>query len=158
VNISKDDAYLFNYFHFTNGQVEAEPKKDQWDIAFTVFTNSTPSGGPGAPLIPFEFKDFVIQNRNKVEVAQVMIADVAFDAFAEANLAGAVFKTSQKTIGSSWRTIPSNSSTPPSVNTDRFYVIKDPAGNFYKLKFTALTKSGERGHPSFEFALVKKGS
>lgn len=156
VNVTRDNAYLFNYVSFESGLVVAEPKKDQWDIAFTVFTNSTPSGPPGAPLIPFEFKDFVIQNRNNVESVQILTATISYEAFAEANLAGLTFSSSQKAIGSSWRSIPSNSSIPPSVNADRFYVIKDPAGNFYKLRFTALTQAGERGRPSIEFALVKK--
>ncbi len=154
VNVSRDNAYLFNYVHFENGLVQAEPKKDQWDIAFTVFTNSF-SLGP-ATTIPFEFKDFVIQNRNGVESVQIMTATISYDAFAEANLAGLTFSSSQKSIGSSWRSIPSNSTTPPSVNSDRFYVIKDPAGNIYKMRFTALTQAGERGRPSIEFALVKK--
>ena len=31
-------------------------------------------------------------------------------------------------------------------------------GNYYKIRFTSLTKNGERGYPSFEFDLVKKAT
>lgn len=160
VNVTKDNAYLFNYINFNSGLVEAEPKKDQWDIAFTVFTNTFPSdpSNPSSPLVPFEFKDYIIQNRYEVETAQVLMSSVSYENFTEANLAGVTFSTSQKAIGSNWRSIPSNSSTPPSLRTDRFYLIKDAAGNIYKLKFTALTNAGVRGFPAFDFALVVKGS
>lgn len=155
INVAKDDDYVFNYVHFTNGLVEAEPKKEAWDIAFTVFTNSFPLDA--STFIPFEFKDFVIQNRS-TSTLQIMTSTKSFESFAESDLIGLTLSTSQKGIGSSWRSIPSNSSTPPSVNSDRFYIVKDGANNYYKIKFTALTKSGERGHPAFNFELVKKGN
>ncbi|WP_255157753.1 HmuY family protein [Siphonobacter sp. BAB-5385] len=46
------------------------------------------------------------------------------------------------------------------MKTDRFYVIKDAAGNVYKLKFINYTSTdgGERGYPNIEYKLVKKGS
>ncbi|MFC3333937.1 HmuY family protein [Flavobacterium palustre] len=34
---------------------------------------------------------------------------------------------------------------------DCFYVVKDAAGNYYKLKFLTMTNvAGERGHVTFE--------
>ncbi|MNY82828.1 hypothetical protein D3C86_2251700 [compost metagenome] len=42
------------------------------------------------------------------------------------------------------------------LRTDRFYVVKDPAGNIYKLKFTGgLSAAGERGYPTFQYAILK---
>ena len=42
------------------------------------------------------------------------------------------------------------------LRTDRFFVIKDPAGNVYKLKFTGGAKADlERGHPTFQYAILK---
>ena len=37
-----------------------------------------------------------------------------------------------------------------------FYVIKDPNGNIYKLKFTGLlNNNGARGYPEFKYELLK---
>ncbi|WP_304038343.1 HmuY family protein, partial [Mesonia mobilis] len=36
-----------------------------------------------------------------------------------------------------------------------FYVIEDPEGNLYKLRFTAMmNQNGVRGYPSFEYSLL----
>lgn len=157
IEVTRDNAYLFNYINFDAGLVSVEPKKSQWDIAFTVFTNTTAIGGPGSALIPYVFLDVVVQNRFEVQTVEVLNTTVAYENFGEANLGGLAFGTSQINIGSKWRTGGGPTSS-PALRTDRFYVIKDAAGNIYKLKFTALTQNGERGRPQFEFALVAKGS
>ncbi|MFN4197555.1 MAG: HmuY family protein [Flavobacterium sp.] len=57
----------------------------------------------------------------------------------------------QRVIGSNWRTGGGPTSL-PSPRDDRFYVLKDPAGNIYKIRFIAMTNgAGERGNPSFEY-------
>jgi hypothetical protein len=36
------------------------------------------------------------------------------------------------------------------------YVVKDVAGNYYKVKFLAMTNdAGERGYPTLEYAILK---
>ncbi|MEQ8413220.1 MAG: HmuY family protein [Imperialibacter sp.] len=40
------------------------------------------------------------------------------------------------------------------VYEDRFYIIKDASGNYYKLKFTALMQTGERGKPQIASELL----
>ncbi len=72
-----------------------------------------------------------------------------------ANIAGLTFGSSQVNIGSSWRSGGGPGSS-PAVRADRFYVVKDADGNYYKVKFTALTTNGERGKPQLQYALVKK--
>lgn len=154
VEITKNTDYRFTYVSFGSGNVIVEPAKDKWDIAWTGFTNSTNFGtGP----VPYYFQDIVLQNTVGVQTARVLNSTITYDAFAEANIASVTFGTSQINIGSDWRS-GGGPSTSPSVRTDRFYVIKDGAGNVYKLKFTALTTNGERGKPQFQFALVKKAS
>ncbi len=42
------------------------------------------------------------------------------------------------------------------VKDNRFFVIKDAAGNYYKLRFNAVVNdSGERGNPEFEYELLQ---
>ncbi|NOT76082.1 MAG: hypothetical protein HOP08_14240 [Cyclobacteriaceae bacterium] len=151
--ITKDPAYRFNYFSFTSGNtLVAEPLPKKWDIAWTGFTNSANIGYP----IPYYFQDFVLQNTQaQVTALLLSTATITYENFTEANLTGLTLLAPQTTIGSTWRTL----APPPAVATvrsDRYYIVKDPDGNIYKLRFTAIITSGERGKPQFEFKLLKK--
>ena len=152
INIAKDAAYFFRYISFETGAVNVEPPATKWDIAWTHFSNSVNFGGGE---VPYLYQDIILQNRN-VEVAKVLTSVTSFEAFTETNLAGLSFSTSQTTIGADWRS-GGGPGTAPAVRTDRFYVLKDADGNYYKLRFTALTQNGERGYPAYEIGLVKKG-
>jgi hypothetical protein len=155
IQITKNTEFAFNYVSLATGAVSVDPAKDRWDIAWTGFANSTDFGtGP----VPYYFQDVIIQNTSGVETVQVLTSTISYDAFAESNIAALDFSNqSQVKIGSSWRS-GGGPGTAPSIRTDRFYVVKDSDGNYYKVKFTALTTGGERGKPKLEFALVKKGS
>lgn len=151
INIGKDATYFFKYISFETGAVNVEPAANKWDIAWTYFSNSVNFGGGD---VPYLYQDIILQNRN-VQVAEVLTSSVTFDAFGEANLAGLTLLSGQTSIGSNWRS-GGGPTSGPAVRTDRFYVIKDGDGNYYKLRFTALTQNGERGYPAYEVVLVKK--
>ena len=152
VDIAKEDAYNFKYISFENGPVDVEPKKDKWDFAWTYFSNAT---NFGTGEVPYTFQDVVLQNRN-VEVAKVLTSVKTYEDFAEADLTGQTFLATQTAIGSDWRSGGGPSSA-PAVRADRYYVVKDGDGNYYKVRFTAMTQNGERGYPALEYALVKRG-
>lgn len=152
IQITKDPKFSFQYVSMATGAVEVEPVKERWDIAWTAFSNSTNFGsGP----VPYYFQDVILQNTNGVGTAQVLSANIAYENFTEADLAGITFGTSQTNIGSGWRS-GGGPGSGPSLKNDRFYIIKDADGNVYKLKFTALTQSGERGRPAFDYELIKE--
>lgn len=155
IQITKNESYSFQYVSMTTGAVVVEPTKERWDIAWTAFSNSTNFGsGP----VPYYFQDITLQNTVGVQTVQVLTSTISYEAFAESNIAALDFgNQSQAKIGSSWRSGGGPGSA-PAIRTDRFYVVKDSDGNYYKVKFTALTTGGERGKPKLEFALVKKGS
>jgi hypothetical protein len=155
IQITKDAALAFNYVSLATGAVNVEPAKDKWDIAWTGFANSTNFGtGP----VPYYFQDIVLQNTTGVQTLQIMNTTKTYEAFAESDLTGLDFGVqSQVKIGANWRS-GGGPGVPAAIRTDRFYVVKDSDGNYYKVKFTALTTGGERGKPKLEFALVKKGS
>jgi hypothetical protein len=155
IQVTRNNAYAFNYINFNTGSIEVEPAKDKWDIAFTVFTNTTALGP--TTLIPYVFLDVVLQNREAVQAVQVLTSTISYENFGEANVTGLTFSSSQLAIGTNWRT-GGGPNSGPAVRTDRFFVVKDADNNYYKLRFTALSQNGERGRPRFEFALVKKGS
>lgn len=152
VDIPKDQNYFFNYASFETGKLSVEPEATKWDIAWTYFSNVTNFGSE----VPYLFQDVVLQNRN-VEVAQVLEATKTYADFTANDINGLQFSKNQTSIGSGWRSGGGPGSA-PQVRTDRFYVLKDGAGNVYKLKFTALTQDNERGYPAVEYALVKEGN
>lgn len=147
ITISKNSDYNFSHFSFsTNTLVDVEPQKEKWDICFSVFTNVLTGAGS------YGFSDFVFHNRKGNATAYQVSTDViAYDDFTTANIDTTAFSEDQTTIGSTWRDVFSGI-----ARADRFYIINDPNGNIYKLKFLALTNSdGERGYPEFEYELLQ---
>jgi len=155
IDITKDVAYNFEFVSLEKGAtVDVEPAKDRWDLKWgysMYFTNF------GSGLIPYGFSDMVFTNNlGGVEAAEVLTTTATYDAFAESNLTGITFSKAADVIGSKWRVTQGTIG----VKTDRFYLIKDPAGNIYKLKFISFhaNDGGERGKPKLEYKLVKKGA
>ncbi|WP_432670643.1 HmuY family protein [Flavobacterium sp. SM2513] len=157
--ITKNAAYNFTFFSFTtNNTVQVEPQKNQWDINFTTFTNVVNFGS----LVPYHYSDFVVSNlKGNVKAYQVLTSEFTYDAFSIANVNASKFTDDQRNIGSNWRStsVTGSDGIPVSqfvLKTDRFYVIKDAAGNHYKLKFTGgANEAGERGYPKFQYTLIK---
>lgn len=152
VDIPKDAAHFFKYFSFETGIVPVAPEKQKWDIAWTYFGNVVNFGGGE---VPYMYQDMIVQNRN-IQVAKVLTSFKAYTDFSDADLAAQTFSSSQVAIGADWRS-GGGPTSGPAVRTDRYYIIKDAANNYYKVRFTSLTDGGVRGYPSFEFKLVKKG-
>lgn len=157
--ISKNAAFNFTFFSLLEKKtVNVEPQKTQWDISFTTFTNII----PGATPSPYFYPDYILNNlKGGAKAYMVSVLDaVTYDNFTLANVDASKFTADQRGIGSLWR------STSVVVNgipvsqfvlkTDRFFVVKDPAGNVYKLKFTGgASETGERGFPKFQYAILK---
>lgn len=148
LTIAKDAQYNFRYVSFSTGAVEVEPAKANWDIqwGYSIYYTGT---------TPYAFSDLVFSNHLAgTQVAEVLTSTVGYDAYAESNVATTTFSASRNTISSNWRV---TSGGTVGVKTDRFYVIKDSAGNVYKLKFISFgPDGGTRGYPVLTYALVKK--
>ena len=154
LDVTKDAAYSFNYVSLDKGAVSVEPAKDKWDIQWTWSLYYT---SLGAGNVPYAFSDLVFTNhRAGVQVAEVLTSAVTYDAYAESNIATTTFKGERNVIASNWRVTQGT----VGVRTDRFYVIKDAAGNVYKLKFLNFhaADGGVRGYPNIDYKLVKKGA
>ncbi|MCL9805519.1 hypothetical protein NAT51_08295 [Flavobacterium amniphilum] len=151
INITKDEAHNFSFVSLLNGAlVNAEPLKQKWDINLGTFMNYTQYNGQD---VSYYYPDFVTSNTiNGTRVYEVLTSEFTYDAFTTANVDANKFNTTaaadRRAIGANWRaTYPS-----ASLKTDRFYVVKDAAGNIYKLKFTAMVNgSSERGNITFEY-------
>lgn len=155
VIITKNTAYNHSFFSLVNGAAvtTAEPQKDKWDIILTPFMNYTSlTGQPGGPDVSYFFGDFVITNSLAgTRAYEVLTSSVAYANFSLANVTTANFETTaaadRRAIGANWR-----STVPLAVRADRFYVVKDVAGNIYKVRFTSLlSTASERGTTTFEY-------
>lgn len=151
LDIVKDPEYNFIFASLeTNKVVSVEPRKGSWDFQWAY---STYNSGLNTP---YWFQDFILTNHLAgVEAAEVMIsATVTYANFAKSNLTGLTFSNKRDAIGSKWRS-GGGPTSGPAVRSDRFYVVKDPTGNYYKLRFTSLGADGKRGRPEFEYTLLK---
>jgi hypothetical protein len=151
IDVSKDDKFNFRYASLaTNSVVNVEPEKAKWDILWTLTTYKA------SPTIPYTFSDFVyINSLAGVQAAEVLTSTVAYADYGETHVPTTTFSNNKNVIGSNWRTA---SPSGTGVKTDRFYVIKDAAGNVYKLRFVSFSSSdgGERGKPVIDYKLVKQ--
>ncbi|WP_244428571.1 HmuY family protein [Flavobacterium sp. B17] len=152
VTITKNTAYNYNFISLKNKkEVSIQPEKKKWDICFTVFTNTISGAGS------YIYADFVtINNVGGAGAYEVIVPATtsgveAYNSFKTSDIDQAKFiYNDQRVIGSNWR-------NPVGVNGlevygDRFYVVKDAEGYYFKLRFTRLTStSGERGYPQFEY-------
>lgn len=160
IDVPKDADYNFNFVSLeSDAIVKAEPGKANWDIEWSYSTNN--SGGN----TPYWFQDFVLLNyaggAGAVEIIKSSSAEAeaAYTSFAEADLTGVTFISKRDVIGSKWRSTGGPNGGATGIRRDRFYVIKDPRGNVYKLKFVSMgvaSDGGERGKPVIEYKLVKK--
>ncbi|TDP00808.1 HmuY family protein [Flavobacterium sp. 245] len=161
--IAKDAAYNFSFFSLTTGStVSVEPEKTKWDLNFTTFTNYIPSADANNnPIeVTYGYSDFITTNaKGGTQAYQVLVsAGISYTDFKKANVVEtnfAVSATDQRVIGSNWRSGGGPTSL-PSIRTDRFYVVKDAAGNYYKVKFLSLTNdAGVRGNSVLEYAILQ---
>ena len=154
VDIDANSAFNFSFLSLETGQlVAAEPRKANWDIQWGYSTSNSGT----VPPTPYWFQDFVLINHLAgAGAAEVLTADISYEAFNDSHLEGLNVLTTRDAIGSKWRsTFPTATA---GVRRDRFYVIKDPNGHYYKLKFVSMgttADGGERGKPVIEYSLVK---
>jgi HmuY protein len=155
-SIVKNNAFHFQNFSFDNGIVNAQPEKMKWDL---VWTYAQFQANFGAGFVPYNFSDLIAVNSlSGVEVKQKVYADAttatnAFAAYNRDSVTANPTSPGRWTIGSNWR------STQPATGArqDRFYIIKDPIGNYYKVKCLTMgvNDGGERGRPEFKYALIQ---
>ncbi len=157
IEIQKNPQYNYQFLSLADKKVvNVEPEKAKWDIQWTYSVYYT-SFGSG--LIPYAFSDLVfINSKAGVKVAEVLTGEtVSYETYTASNIATTDFVSDRDGIGSKWRV---TSGSPLGVRDDRFYVVMDPAGNVYKLKFinfhSTAVDGGERGYPNIQYALVKK--
>lgn len=152
LSISKNTAYNYNFVSLKNNkELFIQPEKKKWDICFTVFTNTIVGAGS------YIYADFVtINNVGGAAAYEVIVPSTSSGVEAYTNFKSSDVDQSkfihndQRIIGANWRNPVGTNGL--EVYGDRFYVIKDAEGFYFKLRFTRLTSTaGERGRPQFEY-------
>lgn len=150
VSIAKNAAYNFTFFSFnTNQTVSVEPEKDKWDLGFTVFTNVIAGAGS------YGYSDFVLNNiRAGIKAYRINVSlplNIHYAGFTKDKVDEALFQDDQRVIGADWRDVFTGT-----AYNDRFYVLKDHDGNYYKIRMLGfLSDNGHRGYPKFEYKLLQ---
>lgn len=152
LDIPKDNNFNHTFVSVESKKiVTVEPKKAEWDIQWGYGTSNSGLGSP------YWFQDFIsINNLAGVQAAEVMTSTVTYENYKESDIAGTTFLTNRDAIGGKWRV---TSGASVGIRSDRFYVVKDAGGNYYKLKFMKMGLAGdlgERGKPVIDYVLVKK--
>ncbi|MET3036962.1 HmuY family protein [Chryseobacterium sp. NRRL B-14859] len=155
--MTKDTEYNFMFFNLKTGTpINIQPKKKRWDIVFTTFTNEVFMNGNSAGS--YFFADFVSTNiLNGVGAYQVSVTgslDQAYNAFTLKDVDPDKFIfNDQRAIGDKWRTTTGTTEVQGAfVYADRFFVLKDAEGFYFKLRFNKMKNNeGERGFTNFEF-------
>ncbi len=158
VIVEKNLAYNYSFVSLKNKkQVFIQPEKNKWDLCFTVFTNVIEGAGS------YIYADFVNNNNlGGVGAYEVIVTSGsginAYNNFKLEDVVQSKFVyKDHRVIGGNWRNPVGENGL--EVYGDRFYIIKDAEGYYFKLKFTRFTKSetdntgvaGERGFPQFEY-------
>lgn len=159
--ITKDEAFHFKYVSFDNGLLTtAEPEQFNWDIVWCTSIYETLNGSVMSAYI---FSDMVgvnylsgvttIEKKYDDEAA----ASQAFNTYSLAEAQAETLSNYRWAIGANWRQTAAPGVLNPGVNKKRFYVVKDPQGNYYKLKFLSFTTEdgGTRGKPELKYELLK---
>ncbi|MCC8088888.1 MAG: HmuY family protein [Rikenellaceae bacterium] len=152
VEIKKNDLYNIISLSLETGDIViAEPQAEKWDIMYGYSVQSTPF--MGIPR-PYFMQDMIlINNIGGVTAAQIFEEEIGFDNISVDDLAGIRFSNDRLVIGDSWRSVSAG------VYTDRYYVIKDPAGNYYKMQGVRGgfgEDGGIRGNPVIRYYLINE--
>lgn len=148
--ISKNTAYNFSFLSLDNAStVNVEPEALKWDIMWSFYTINAGR--------PYFAQDIIVTNNIAgAQAAQVKTTSTLnYANFSKSDLSSITLSSNRLAIGSSWRAVVGPSL---GVYTDRFYVVKDPNGSYYKLRFLKMgigNDGGERGRPVIEYSLLK---
>lgn len=154
--VTKDAEYNYKFFSFTTGTyADIQPKKKEWDLCFTVFTNLTlnPANDQYTSYI---YPDIMLHNiLGGVGVYEVTTAigqgETEYNNFKKENIDVVKFNyNDQRAIGSNWRTTTGQNGA--EVYANKFYILRDSDGFYYKIRFLRMKDdNNNRGYPQFEY-------
>jgi hypothetical protein len=161
LEVPKDANVHYKLVSFETGVLaNGQPEKTKWDLVWSYSVFHTDFGGG---LVPYNFSDLIaLNNLSNVQAKQKVYADAtaaaaAYTSFNKDSVNAGInaVAAGRWTIGSNWRS--TSPPTPVGAYQNRFYLIKDANGNYYKLKCLSMgagTDGGTRGKPRFQYDLI----
>ncbi len=160
ITVTKDNSFNLTGISLSTGQiVNMEPMSSAWDIDFGGVFSYYGTQGPLAAGLTYS--DYTVHNTlGGVGLYQITVEDDStpnYTNFSYSDINESSFVNSDRAvIGSGWRSVDFMTGE-TSVREDRYYIIKDTSGNYYKLRFTAVeSETGERGNPQFQYELLEE--
>lgn len=155
VAIAKDANYNSSFLSFADKKtVSVEPQVKKWDI---MWGYNTGLRSPDYQSVYF-LQDYVsINTLGGVQAVEVLTSTTSYANFTKANLTDLAFSPNKNVIGDKWRSTSAYGGGTLGIMADRFYVVKDSDGSYYKLRFLKMglnNDGGERGRPVIEYALL----
>jgi hypothetical protein len=123
VNITKDEAYYFNYISFENGPVIAEPKKEEWDIVWTSSTISL--NKPEQTPEPYFLSQALHQNLHTRSAMGP--SNIDYFTFSDSDVPNLSFNTYKTISDLSWISM-------LRINND-YRIIRTSRNTLYKFRF-----------------------
>jgi hypothetical protein len=150
IMIIKNDTVNYVYFNFdTKQQVNIEPNKEIWDLAFgpyydlaTLFSVTIPYA-VGGSFINSGFSEAVLDSVN------------SFDQINAGMIPGYEFRSQRDIPGYSWKNVTVDATGGGTatymVKSNYNYIFHTAEDHYYKLKFLSYMHNGLSGYPQFEF-------
>lgn len=149
IQIIKSDSATYVYYNFdTNLQVNTEPNKEIWDLAFAPYYDLATNFGVtipypvGGSFLNSGYTEAVLDSANPFNSIDIgMIPDYEF--IRQRNIPGYRWKIPNVNI--------SSGSASYKVITKYTYIFHTSDDHYYKLRFISYEHLAESGYPQFEF-------
>jgi hypothetical protein len=150
IRIIKNDTVNYVYFNFdTKQQVNIEPKKEIWDLAFgpyydlaTLFSVTIPYA-VGGSYINSGYTEAVLDSVN------------SYDQIDAGNIPGYEFSSQRDIPGYRWKSVTVDATgggtATYKVKANYNYVFHTAEDHYYKFRFLSYMHNGLSGYPQFEF-------
>lgn len=146
--IEKNDDYNFVFYSMlTKEEVDVEPKKDEWDLVFTQFTQRLYE-----PLVMPYLVTGALLNRKDVRAKK--LTQIAYDDIDLEYALSLSLSDTLNIIGYDWKEFDFDTEI-YTIYDDVSYVLKNRDGYYYKLRFLDFyNATGETGNCQFEYQFL----
>ncbi|MCZ2336759.1 MAG: HmuY family protein [Chitinophagales bacterium] len=148
ISLNKDAAYNFLFLSFTQGIVEIEPPKAEWDLLFSQYATPVLQESTGI------YEDYSVNGilLNPYLVTATRCFDKPFSELQYSDIGLYSFSKKRDIIGYDWKVFDFELSTYIIVSNN-CYMIKNVDGDYYKLRVISFTDNqGVNGYTTFEVA------
>jgi len=149
LRLSPDDRYNYQFIHFGDPEqlLSLEPPRAEWDMVFGRYLERL---FDGSDTLDYSVTG-VLLNPYQTEAYQLDSATAGFSALDLSAVQMEEFTVRSTAIGHDWKSFSLDNNS-FSVNARQYYLVKDEAGQIFKLRFTGFySPEGRKGAVTFEY-------